>query len=62
MLSNLLHNGWSAECVEVVVIDPELETWLCSAVIRHVARVFRYNGPVSLRPSSKLKVSGLRQH
>jgi hypothetical protein len=25
ILHNLLHNGWSAECVEVVVIDPELE-------------------------------------
>jgi hypothetical protein len=28
ILNNLLRNGWSAECVEVVVIDPELEIWL----------------------------------
>jgi hypothetical protein len=45
---NLLHNGWSAECVEVVVIDPELEVWLWQRGNLHVTRAFRYNGPVSL--------------
>ena len=48
ILSNLLHNGWSAECVEVVVIDPELEVWLWQRGNPHVARAFRYNGSVSL--------------
>jgi len=48
ILNNLLRNGWSAECVEVVVIDPELETWLWQRGNPHVARGFQYNGPVSL--------------
>jgi len=48
ILDNLLRNGWSAECVEVVVIDPELEVWLWQRGNAHVARVFRYNGSVSL--------------
>jgi hypothetical protein len=48
ILNNLLHNGWSAECFEVVVIDPELEVWLWQRGNAHVARVFRYNGSVSL--------------
>lgn len=48
ILNNLWRNGWSAECVEVVVIDPELETWLWQRGNPHVARAFRYNGPVSL--------------
>jgi len=48
ILNNLLRNGWSAECVEVVVIDPELEVWLWQRGNSHVARVFRYNGSVSL--------------
>jgi hypothetical protein len=48
ILHNLLHNGWSAECVEVVVIDPELEVWLWQRGNLHVTRAFRYNGPVSL--------------
>ena len=48
ILSNLLRNGWSAECVEVVVIDPELEVWLWQRGNSHVARVFRYNESVSL--------------
>jgi len=45
---NLLHNGWSAECVEVVVIDPELEVWLWQRRNPHIARAFRYNGAISL--------------
>jgi hypothetical protein len=48
ILRNLLHNGWSAECVEVVVIDPELEVWLWQRGNPHLAREFRYNGSVSL--------------
>jgi len=48
ILNNLLRNGWSAECVEVVVIDPELEVWLWQRGNAHVARVFRYNGSDSL--------------
>ena len=48
ILHNLLHNGWSAECVEVVVIDPELEVWLWQRGSPHIAREFRYNGSVSL--------------
>src|SRR5262245_28010272 len=28
ILLNLLQNGWQTGCVEVVVIDPELEVWL----------------------------------
>ena len=48
ILSNLLRNGWSAECVEVVVIDPELEIWLWQRGNTHVARAFRYNGSISL--------------
>jgi hypothetical protein len=48
ILDNLLRNGWSAECVEVVVIDPELEVWLWQRGNAHVARVFLYNGSVSL--------------
>jgi hypothetical protein len=43
-----LHNGWSAECVEVVVIDPELEVWLWQRGNPHIARAFRYNESVSL--------------
>ena len=46
--NNLLHNGWSAECVEVIVIDPELEVWLWQRGNPHIAREFRYNGSVSL--------------
>ena len=46
--TNLLRNGWSTECVEVVVIDPELEIWLWQRGNPHVAREFRYNGSVSL--------------
>src|SRR6266436_3081128 len=46
--NNLLHNGWSAECVEVVVIDPELEVWLWQRRNPHIARAFRYNGAISL--------------
>ena len=48
ILNNLLRNGWSAECVEVIVINPELETWLWQRGNPHVARGFQYNGPVSL--------------
>jgi len=48
ILNNLLRNGWSAECVEVVVIDPELEIWLWQRGNPHVARAFRYNRPASL--------------
>jgi hypothetical protein len=44
ILDNLWRNGWSAECVEDVVIDPELEVWLWQRGNSHVARVFRYNG------------------
>jgi len=46
--NNLLRNGWSTECVEVVVIDPELEVWLWQRSNPHIARAFRYNGAVSL--------------
>jgi len=64
ILGNLLRNGWSAECVEVVVIDPELEVWLWQRRNPHIARAFRYNGAVSLeeflaaegfRPSAAVK-------
>jgi hypothetical protein len=48
ILNNLLRNGWSAECVEVVVIDPELEVWLWQRGNPHIARAFRYNESVSL--------------
>jgi hypothetical protein len=48
ILNNLLHNGWSAECVEVVVIDPELEVWLWQRGNPHIARAFRYYESVSL--------------
>jgi hypothetical protein len=48
ILNNLLHNGWSAECVEVVVIDPELEVWLWQRGNPHVVRAFKYNSAVSL--------------
>jgi hypothetical protein len=48
ILNNLWRNGWSAECVEVVVIDPELEVWLWQRGNPHIARAFRYNESVSL--------------
>jgi hypothetical protein len=48
ILNNLLRNGWSTECVEVVVIDPELEVWLWQRGNPHIARAFRYNESVSL--------------
>lgn len=48
ILGNLLRHGWSAECVEVVVIDPELEIWLWQRRNPHIASAFGYNGAVSL--------------
>ena len=48
ILGNLLHNGWSAECAEVVVIDPELEVWLWQRGNPHIGMAFRYNSPISL--------------
>jgi hypothetical protein len=66
ILTNLQHNGWSAACAEVVVIDPELEIWLWQRGSPHVARAFRHSGPSSLEelletqdfwPSGALKPS-----
>ena len=48
ILHNLLNNGWSAECVEVVVIDPELEVWLWQRGNPHIGTAFRYNSPIPL--------------
>ena len=48
ILRNLTRNGWQMECVEVVVIDPELEVWLWQRGHPHIARAFRYNGAVPL--------------
>jgi hypothetical protein len=48
IISNLVHNGWPTTCVEVVVIDPELEVWLWQRGNPHIARAFRYNDSVSL--------------
>ena len=57
ILHNLLHNGWSAECVEVVVIDPELEVWLWQRGNPHIVRAFKYNGSASLEEF--LEIEGL---
>jgi hypothetical protein len=48
IFGNLVRNGWPAECVEVIVIDPELEVWLWQRGNPHIARAFRYNGSVPL--------------
>lgn len=39
---NLTQNGWRAENVEVIVIEPELETWIWQDS-PHIARAFTYD-------------------